>query len=324
METLPEYLKAARESFSYDLKHVAKITNISEKFLESLEEGFYHRLPADVYVYGFLRKLAELYRADSDLLILQYKKERGIHDNITRAAAPQQIYRPQLPSKLAITPRTMAYAGVAVLVLFVVGYISYQVHAINQPPAIKISTPADGSVVHASSLVLQGQTDVGVNLSLDGQPIQVDSSGNFKAPISVTEGAKVLTFVASNSFGKQSSRQISIIGDFPDQGLAANQAPAMSLTVSIGANPTMVTVAADDGQPEIDPLAAGASKTFSANEKITLSTADAGSTFVQINGGQKFKLGRDGQSLNDLVFTPGSTSTPVVDQPEQPAKTIRN
>jgi cytoskeletal protein RodZ len=53
METLPEYLKSARESFSYSVDHVAKITNISPKFVEYMEAGYYHRLPADVYVYGF-------------------------------------------------------------------------------------------------------------------------------------------------------------------------------------------------------------------------------------------------------------------------------
>lgn len=324
METLPEYLKAARESFSYDLKQVSKITNISEKFLGYLEEGFYHRLPADVYIYGFLKKLGELYRVDAELLIQQYKKERGIHDKINRTQPARQITRPVLPQKIAITPKNIAYAAGVLLVLFVIGYISYQVHAINRPPMIKISEPADGSVIHASSVVLEGQTDIGANLSIDGQDIQVDSQGNFKEPISVTAGAKVLTFVASNSFGKKSSRQISIIGDLSNQPQTAAQNQKFNITVSVGPNPTVLSVSVDDSQPVIEQMANGAVKTYSANQKITLSTADAGSTYVQINSGQKFKLGKNGQNLNDLVFTPGSVSDSSGGLPVAPVSTTKN
>src|SRR5579872_417593 len=310
METLPEYLKAARESFSYDLRHIAKITNISEKFLLALEEGHYHRLPADVYVYGFLRKLAELYLADSDLLISQYEKERGINENINRSSNTKSALRPQpLRSKFVLTPRTMAFSGAAILVLFVIGYITYQVHAINQPPLIKITDPADGSVIHDSSIVLRGQTDPGANLSIDGQAVQVDSGGNFTEPISVSSGTKILTFDASNSFGKHSSKQISIIGDLSGQNTATIASQSFSLTVSDDPNPTVVTVVIDGGQPEVVTFQKGDTKTFNATQKIVLSTADAGSTYIQINGGQKFKLGKPGQILSVLAFPVASSNS---------------
>jgi cytoskeletal protein RodZ len=308
METLPEYLKAARESFSYDLKQVSKITNISDKFLRSLEEGHYHRLPADVYVYGFLKKLSELYRVDADLLLSQYKTERNIHENLNQSKTSTKntnIYRPSVPSKFAFTPRTITVGLLALLILFVIGYVVYQVQAINRPPAINILEPADGSIIHASSVLLRGQTDVGASLYMDGQQLSVDSSGNFKEPISVSNGPKVLTLVATNSFGKKNTKQLSIIGDLPDTSTANTSAQqnTFSLTLIIGPNQALVTVAVDGQSSAEQNLTPGTSKTYTASQKIVISTSDAGSTSIQINGGQKILLGKDGQQLTDLTFT---------------------
>ena len=73
----PSISKIPGKVFFYDLNTVSRRTEISEKFLQALETGAYHKLPADVYVYGFLRKLGRLYRVDSAILIEQYNKERG-------------------------------------------------------------------------------------------------------------------------------------------------------------------------------------------------------------------------------------------------------
>src|SRR3989344_1806082 len=149
METLPEYLKAAREALSYDPRHVARVTNISEKFLESLENGYYHRLPADVYVFGFLRKLSELYSVESDILVHQFKKERGVHENLAKA----KVYQSYKPPKFSLTPKTMIFGTMIVFVLFVLGYLFYQVYAINKPPFLEVFEPRDGARITSSSFV---------------------------------------------------------------------------------------------------------------------------------------------------------------------------
>ena len=78
LETLSEYLQEVRRKLKLSLKEVSTLTTISLKFLEALEEGKFNWLPSDVYVYGFLKKLARLYSLDENVLIAQFKKERGI------------------------------------------------------------------------------------------------------------------------------------------------------------------------------------------------------------------------------------------------------
>ncbi len=305
METLPEYLKSARESFSYDLNHVAKITNISPKFVEFLEAGYYHRLPADVYVYGFLRKLAELYRTDAELLIFQYKKERGVHEQLNKKIP---VYKSYTDSKFEVTPKTLTFAALALFVVFILGYLFYQVHAINQPPHITISSPSDGQRIDSSSVVVQGNTDVGVNLTMNDQQIFVDSDGNFKQPVSISTGEKVLTFVAKNSFGKQSTKQILVIGDFQEQPKAEQTAP-LTLVITVDPNSTWVSIIRDGEPAQDETFIAGSSKTYTAKNKIILSTGDAGSTSITLNGKDLGKLGRQGEVIRDIPFTVDSVNS---------------
>lgn len=307
METLAEYLKAARESLGYTEKQVAKITNISEKFIENLEAGYFHRLPADVYVYGFLRKLAELYRTDPEILIYQYKKERGVHEQLNKKT---QQYKSYTDSKLEITPKTIGLGALVLFVVFILGYLAYQVHAINRPPGIVIDQPQDGQRITSSSVVVQGHTDVGATMTMNDQQIFVDSDGNFKQPISISPGEKVLLFSAKNNFGKVSTKQLVVIGDFQTEAAQqpAQQLP-LTLTVSVGPESTWVSIQIDDKPAQDETFIAGSSKTYAAQGKILLSTGDAGSTSVRLNGKDLGKLGRAGEVIRDIPFTPDSVNT---------------
>lgn len=308
METLPEYLKVAREALNYDLSEASKVTNISEKFLVALESGTYHKLPADVYVYGFLRKLAELYRTNAELLIEQYKKERGIAEQLSKKIPTYKSYTDQ---KFVLTPKTITLSVLVVFIIFVLGYLFFQVHAINQPPKIHITSPKDGERITASSVIVQGQTDIGTSLSMNDQQIFVDSEGNFKQPVSISQGEKVLTFVASNNFGKQSTKQILIIGDFPAdvRSSTAQKDNPLSLTVEIGPNSTWLRIVIDNNPALDETFIAGSSKTYIAKNRIVLSTGDAGSTSVKLNNKNLGKLGRDGEVLRDIPFTADSVNT---------------
>ncbi len=306
METLPEYLRAARESFYYGIKDVAQKTNISEKFIEALEEGYYHKLPAEVYVYGFLRKLSVLYMVEPDLLIEEYKKERGIHDTINK---PRQSLKSFTRPKLVINPKLIGIALLSLFVVFILGYLFFQVHAINKPPTLRITSPADGARITTSSLVIEGVTDPGAKLSIEGENnnIFVDSQGNFKALIGIVPGEKILNFSATNNFNKVTTKQLLIIGDFSSQAdVVANQnvAPPLTLELDIGPNPTSISVKTDNNAEHDETVLAGSIRTYTAQNRIILTTVNAGSTKVILNGKDLGKLGREGETLRDIVFTP--------------------
>src|SRR5438309_11368556 len=78
LETLSEYLTEARKQSGLSPAEVFQQTGIQPKFLEMLEQNKFYKLPADVYVLGFLRLLGTLYTTDPEMLVNQYKKEQAI------------------------------------------------------------------------------------------------------------------------------------------------------------------------------------------------------------------------------------------------------
>lgn len=304
METLPEYLIAARESFLYDVREVSHRTGISEKFIRDLESGHYHRLPADVYVLGFLKKLAELYGADDAVLEAQYKKEKNIHQAIHRYSSGQ-VYLKTKMQQFSITPKTVIIAASILVALGVVGYLAYQVHAVNVPPEITITQPKNNDVFTTPSVLLAGKTDPGSKLTVNGQDIFVNADGSFQQVISVSAGQGTLTFDAHSAFGKDSQKQITIIDNYQaPQSSTTPQAPAgVTLTVAVSPNTALISVQIDNQPAVQETFVAGSSKTYTAQQKIVLSTSDAGSTSVTLDGKDLGKLGKDGEALRDIPFT---------------------
>lgn len=309
-ETLPEYLKAARESLSYDLRTVSHISGISEKFIADLENGYYHRLPSDVYVMGFLKKLSEIYNCDSSWLISEFKKEKEIYQNIHKYASGQK-YPGREWKSFAITPRTITIIISIILVLAILGYLGYQVKAANTPPRITVSQPINGATINSSSTLLSGHVDPGSKLAVNGQNIYVDGRGNFNQMISVNPGQNSLDFQAQSNFGKTSTKEVTIIANYQPDNTQPQNPSAVSLIVTVGPNSTWISVQQDNGQAEQYTFLAGSSKTYTAQNKILLSTGDAGSTSISLNGKNLGRLGKEGEILRDIPFTTDNVLAPA-------------
>ena len=80
--TLGERIKKIRSDKRASLSDIYKATMIQVEHLDCLEKGEYDKLPADVYVKGFLRSFANYMGVDAQELIKLFKKERNIQKNI--------------------------------------------------------------------------------------------------------------------------------------------------------------------------------------------------------------------------------------------------
>jgi DnaJ-class molecular chaperone len=67
-------LKQVRERMGIELQTVSKETKISLKILESLEEENFEKLPALVYLKGFLKSYAQCLGLDSQKVVEEYVK----------------------------------------------------------------------------------------------------------------------------------------------------------------------------------------------------------------------------------------------------------
>ena len=70
------YLKAARLEKEIDLENVSAETKIGTSYLLLIEKEDHDRLPADVFVKGFLRAYAQAIEADGDEVVKRYLESR--------------------------------------------------------------------------------------------------------------------------------------------------------------------------------------------------------------------------------------------------------
>jgi cytoskeletal protein RodZ len=305
IETLSEYLLGVRKQQNFSLEDVSDSTGIPVKFLLSLEAGNFFALPPSVYVRGFLKKIAELYKIPESTLIEQFKKERSLSQEIIKYQNPQLSKAKTWLSKLVVTPKLLSLSAAALFVFVTIGYIFFQVTSIYGTPKLIVSEPKDGQKISSSAVAVSGQTDPGTSLTINDQLILVNpETGNFNAMVSVNPGQKDLSFVASNKFKKINSKKVSILVDI--QVANSEQASKQNSKLKLGLNfteATSIITTIDNGEPVSENLAAGSSKIISATETILLSTSNAGATIVTLNDKQLGALGKKNEKLSNVPFS---------------------
>lgn len=308
IETLSEYLLVARKGLGLSLDEVAKKTGIKPVFVEALETGNFGKLPAQVYVLGFLRELGILYSVEPEVLLVQFKKEQQIQQQLHKKR--QALAKPGLRKfwdKIIITPRLISLVVGLLFIGLTLSYIIWQVWSINKTPSLRILEPQDQAVVAGSFVMVKGQTGAGNTVMINGQNIFVDPQGNFQTQLGLSPGPKEIEVVAKNRFGKIFSRTLQINSSTPS---AAAEDKSLELKIDFTAAAALEF--SIDGQPAQSLIFnPGDSKTFMAKQKILLSTSNAGATKVTLNGLSLGAMGRLGESLSNVPFTamPKATST---------------
>ena len=310
IETLSEYLSAVRANLNFSPVEVCKKTGISIKFLNALESGNLKILPADVYVYGFLRQLAQLYIIDQNILIEQYKKERGIESQIAKASKDSSsVIDGKFFGKLVITPKVLSFIFGAVFVTITILYIIWQVWSINKTPSLQIFSPENNAVISSSFVDVKGQTDPGMSVTVNDQIVFVDNKGNFQTQLGLSAGAKEISIVAKNRFDKVNSKVLNITGSASNTTIDSQR---LELKVDFNSN-VVLGFGIDDQPTQTLNFSKGDSKIFTATKQILLSTTDAGATKVTLNGQLLGPMGRAGETLNNVSFfaQASSTTTPA-------------
>ena len=299
LETLPEYLKAVRQELGLSPQEVAARAGMPLKVLHALEAGALEDLPASVYVKGFLTQLSEVYRVDKNPLLRQFEIERriirGMDKNITAKSGPKGGWF----SGLAITPKSLSLGAALVFAVLTVVYIIWQIASIGRLPVLGISSPEDLAVIEKSSVEVVGRTDPGATLTINNEPVFVDSEGKFTANVGVVPGPKELVIVSKNRFNKVSTRVLTIIGQSRS---VAEQQNFVKLELEF-VEEAVISYKIDGAAEVSESLPAGGKKTLEAKKQILFSTDNAGAIKAKINGQNLGLLGREGERLVDIPFS---------------------
>lgn len=77
MSSVSQTLRQTREAKGITLEEVAQRTYIKLPYLVALEEGDIAKLPAPVYIHGYIRQYAKLLGLNGSDLVLQYQQDAG-------------------------------------------------------------------------------------------------------------------------------------------------------------------------------------------------------------------------------------------------------
>lgn len=298
-ETLGEYLVEVRQGLSLSNEEVSAKTGISIKFLERLESGNFKILPADVYVLGFLKQLAQLYSVSGDELINQYKKEKGIERQIQNQNETENFSRyRRILKKIVITPKFLTMLGSLIFIFVTVFYIIWQVWSINKTPKLEIISPHNNEVVKEAFVEVKGQTDPGILVTVNSQNVFVDTEGNFHNQIGLSQGPSQITISATNRFGKSVTKSVTLSGS-----ASVSETDKLILKMDFS-GAVIIGFSLDNQDRQSISFGSGDSKTFTVSQKIIIETSDAGATKITLNGQSLGAMGKTKEHLSGVSFYP--------------------
>lgn len=201
-DTLSEKMVEIRTAKKVDLDTLSNETKITKKYLVYMEEGRLDKLPAEIYVKGFLKKIADFYEVDVSEFTRLYKKEDNIRQNIDRSKYPP--FNLNSSPTFIITPRTITAFIVSVLLISFMVFFSYQISAIFKGPELVITVPENELVVDFTPVLVEGSIgDKDSTVSINGEVISL-KSGKISEEINLVPGSNTIKISAVNRFKRVS------------------------------------------------------------------------------------------------------------------------
>ena len=201
--TLSEKLVEIRKERNIDLDTLSDKTKITKKYLVHLEEGELNKLPAEIYVKGFLKKIADFYNIDSQELLRLYGKEEVIRKNIDRSKYPP--FNLNHAPTFVITPKTITFVAVGIVIISFVVFLIYQLSFVVKGPELTIDSPLDDMITDKTAILVSGSlSDSDVTVSINGEIINL-KDGKISEMVSLMPGLNMIRISATNKFKKSNT-----------------------------------------------------------------------------------------------------------------------
>ena len=309
--TLGERMNKIRSDRRLSLYEISKSTRIQLKYLEYLEAGEYEKLPADVYVRGFLKSYADYVGVNEKGLVRLYERERNIRRNIRKIDEEERIVGPVNLAKWVITPKIIAGAAVFLLIFFGFFYLYREIDKFISTPKLVITSPENGQTVESEVTNVKGTTEKDSEVFINDQPVSINDGGEFQQEVRLQKGLNNITVRSINKFEKETTRSISIQANYNepqisvpdmDSSAGAGSDKKVSLEISVITEPTWLSLEADGSIVFSGVVSPGELKNFEAKERISVTSANGKNTLIKINGKDKGPLGNSQGLVKDMVF----------------------
>lgn len=221
-KNLGEKLRLQRKRKNVDLSDAEAETKIAMKYLAAIEHSEYDKLPADVYVYGFLERYAIYLGLNKDVILGMYRDEKKIFNSVknikkhtdqknANLIKPKPNEKWLKTSRFIVTPELVIGFFVAVVVIGLLGYIWFQVKSFAAAPPLELRNAEAEIVVSTNKIVVSGTTDAQASLDINNQSIAINTDGSFSQEVQLNKGINTIEIVAKNKANKETKKTIQIL-----------------------------------------------------------------------------------------------------------------
>ncbi|MEK7631273.1 MAG: helix-turn-helix domain-containing protein [Patescibacteria group bacterium] len=186
-DTLGESIKMVREEDGLTIAELGQRANVQAKYVAAIEAGRYDQTPGPTYVRGFLRSIAEVLNLSADTVVARFEGEPF---PTSPGATPHAGMRTFFSYKI------IRILGLAAVLLAALVYFGVQITRIVAPPPLAVTQPATDIVAQEPQVLLEGNTEPEVDVTVNGRSIQVDSQGHFSETVDLQPGVNTLVVMA--------------------------------------------------------------------------------------------------------------------------------
>lgn len=196
MNTIGQIIKSARVKKKLSFRKLEEATKIKASFIKSIEEEKWNALPTFTTILGFVKSISTVLGIDEHMAIAVLKRDyppKKLNINPKPDAFPRFTWSPKLTFAI----------GTIVVILIVLGYIGFQYAKFISPPDLSVDSPKENQIVDGNSVLVFGSTDADVKITVNNQPVLVDTEGKFSVSLGVTEATKEINIIATSRSGKE-------------------------------------------------------------------------------------------------------------------------
>lgn len=197
-EVLGKTLLEKREAKGIPISRAARDLLIAKEQLEALEAGDWESLPEPAFVRGFIKNYGQYLGLDTDHLLALYRRQ---YDPTKH---PSAAIRRQKPKRFLITPTRMVTLASLVVVGLFIFYLALQYLSIISSPKLDVFTPPADTTTAAPVIRIDGKTEPGATVAVNGDFAAVDSQGNFQYQYTLKDGQNIIEIIAAKRLSPKS------------------------------------------------------------------------------------------------------------------------
>ena len=191
-----ETLKEAVEIKGLSIARLQQLTDIPERYLETIFKGELKKMPAAPYIRGYLYKLSEILGLNGEELWQRYKREAEIFSSGAQDRLPENRFAIKTISKKWIVGGII---GVIILI-----YLGINAGRLLGKPELTINLPiSDTTLTNLPNATISGKINPNDILKINSQEIIANKEGEFEKKYNLQLGINNFEISVKKFLGRE-------------------------------------------------------------------------------------------------------------------------